>query len=113
MFQEAPKPTSNKIELSIVEYSFFAVIMLGGAVIIGGLIKLAFKQLTDSNTELKKAIEKLATVASSIHDDLSDFKTEVADKYATKIDLSTLKSDIQSVCKLRHNRRIDDDKENQ
>ena len=96
------------IEISMVEYTFFGVIMLLGAGIIGWFIRNAFKSLTTSNTELKNSIEKLADVATSIHNDLTAYKVEVAETYVTKEALIELKNDIKDTCQLRHYRRSDD-----
>lgn len=95
----------TRIAMDQSQYTFFAALMLMGAVIIGWFVKTAFKGLTVSNTELKNSIEKLANVAKTIHDDLNRYKTEVAIVYATKEDLRGLKDDIGVACQLRHNRR--------
>ena len=105
-----PTQDHGTVTISYVEYSFFAALMLMGALVIGFFIRSAFKGLTSSNTDLKKAIEKLATVAHTIHTDLISFKVEVAETYVTKTDLSQLKQDLASTCALRHNRRDTDQK---
>lgn len=105
---EQPAPQPNHIDISQVDYAFFGFILLLSTGIIGWFIRSAFKGLTESNTQLKNSIERLAEVASSIHTDLYEFKATVAAEYATKEDLLGLKDDINRSCVLRHSRRKDD-----
>lgn len=107
------------IDISTVEYTFFAAVLFMCAGIIGFFIKSAFKSLTQSNgelrtglttsnSELRASIEKLATAVADIHTDLIEYKVEVAENYASKEDLQSLKKDIRGACSLRHNRRSTD-----
>lgn len=97
------------VDISFTEYTMFGTILIGAALIIGYFLKAAFNQLTQSNKDLKDSIEKLADIANNIHTDLLTFKTEVAEKYVTKIkhkeDIEELKEGLEKICNYRHSEK--------